>query len=238
MSTDISLIIPIYNEEEFLSKTLDAFIDKVLRASLGAGLSTEILFVANGCTDHSCEVIKKRAVPSSLTIRVLHCPRADYGQAVKTGIESANGMFILKFDFDWWDADFFYTAVDKMKSGTKIIFGGKKETLWHGDRSFFRRAITHVRRRLNKRLLGGVEMDPQGLMAGHTSVLKDLSRQCRFGRDLYTIELLFKARQAGLSPLQIPVRVRDVRPARTNILWRGVLFLLDSTRFFIKYRSR
>lgn len=52
---DISVVVPLFNEEESLPE-LYAWIERVMQAN---GFSFEVIFVNDGSTDHSWEVIEK-----------------------------------------------------------------------------------------------------------------------------------------------------------------------------------
>ena len=57
---DISVIIPLYNEDESLPE-LYAWIERVMQANK---FSFEVIFVNDGSTDHSWDVIKELAARS------------------------------------------------------------------------------------------------------------------------------------------------------------------------------
>ena len=52
---DISVVVPLYNEAESLPE-LEAWIDRVMKAN---GFTYEILFINDGSTDNSWEVIEE-----------------------------------------------------------------------------------------------------------------------------------------------------------------------------------
>ena len=52
---DITVIVPLYNEEESLPE-LYAWIERVMKAN---GFSYEVIFVNDGSTDHSWQVIEE-----------------------------------------------------------------------------------------------------------------------------------------------------------------------------------
>ena len=58
---DISVVIPLYNEEESLPE-LYAWIERVMNAN---GFSFEVIFINDGSTDRSWEVIQKLGKESS-----------------------------------------------------------------------------------------------------------------------------------------------------------------------------
>ena len=55
---DISVVVPLFNEEESLPE-LYAWIERVMQAN---GFSFEVIFANDGSTDHSWEVIEKQAL--------------------------------------------------------------------------------------------------------------------------------------------------------------------------------
>ena len=59
---DISVVVPLFNEEESLPE-LYAWIERVMQAN---GFSFEVIFVNDGSTDHSWEVIEKLKAQSEI----------------------------------------------------------------------------------------------------------------------------------------------------------------------------
>ena len=59
---DISVVVPLFNEEESLPE-LYAWIERVMQAN---GFSFEVIFVNDGSTDRSWEVIEKLKSQSEL----------------------------------------------------------------------------------------------------------------------------------------------------------------------------
>jgi hypothetical protein len=50
--------------------------------------------------------------------------------------------------------------------------------------------------------------------------VEPFARVSKFGRDLFDTELLVRVERAGLQTAEIPVVVRELRPARTSIVRR------------------
>jgi glycosyltransferase involved in cell wall biosynthesis len=61
----LSILVPLYNEEEFVGPMLE----RVLAADLPCGLEREIVVVDDGSTDGSAEIVEK-AKPTPSTARV------------------------------------------------------------------------------------------------------------------------------------------------------------------------
>ncbi|MDE6490344.1 MAG: glycosyltransferase family 2 protein, partial [Muribaculaceae bacterium] len=97
---DISVIVPLYNEAESLPE-LEAWIDRVMKAN---GFSYEIIFVNDGSTDTSWEVIRglQRRNPAVKGVSF----RRNYGKspALNTGFARAQGDVVITMDADLQDS--------------------------------------------------------------------------------------------------------------------------------------
>src|SRR5436190_8471784 len=82
----LSIIVPVYNEEEFLS----AAILRAMDAPLPDGLESEIVAINDGSTDSSAEILDELAQQHPGRIRVIHHKRnAGKGAAIRTGLQEA-----------------------------------------------------------------------------------------------------------------------------------------------------
>lgn len=97
---DISVVVPLYNEDESLPE-LASWIHKVMQEN---ALSYEVLFVDDGSTDDSWEVIGRlsRENPNLKGIRF----RRNYGKsaALNTGFAAAEGAVVITMDADLQDS--------------------------------------------------------------------------------------------------------------------------------------
>ena len=98
--TKISVVIPLYNEEESISE-LARWIDKVLKKN---NLSYEIIFIDDGSSDSSWSVIKniKNDNPNVYGIKF----RRNYGKsaALNVGFSKASGDVVITMDADLQDS--------------------------------------------------------------------------------------------------------------------------------------
>jgi len=98
--TKISIVIPLFNEEESISE-LAQWIDKVLKKN---NLSYEIIFIDDGSNDSSWSVIKnvKTDNPNVYGIKF----RRNYGKsaALNVGFSKASGDVIITMDADLQDS--------------------------------------------------------------------------------------------------------------------------------------
>ncbi len=88
----ISVVIPLYNERENISRTIGA-LDTALRE---AQLDAEIVVVDDGSTDGSGDAA--RGADRELPLRVLEQPNSGRYAARKTGLEAAEGDYVLFLD--------------------------------------------------------------------------------------------------------------------------------------------
>ena len=122
---DISIVIPLYNEEESLPE-LFSWIRKVMNE---LHLSYEVIFVNDGSTDNSWGVIQELAAkfPEAKGIKF----RRNYGKsaALYHGFAKANGDVIITMDADLQDSPDEIPELYNMikKDGFDLVSGWKKK---------------------------------------------------------------------------------------------------------------
>ena len=89
---DISVVVPLYNEEESLPE-LFAWIERVMNAN---GFSYEVIFVNDGSTDRSWQVIEQLQAQAPDKVRGIKF-RRNYGKspALFCGFEQAQGDVVI-----------------------------------------------------------------------------------------------------------------------------------------------
>ena len=123
---DISVVIPLYNEAESLPE-LAAWIERVMSAN---SFSYEIIFVNDGSTDESWEVIKHLRDTDPAHIRGVSF-RRNYGKspALNTGFGVAQGDVVITMDADLQDSPDEIPELYRMisKDGYDLVSGYKKK---------------------------------------------------------------------------------------------------------------
>ena len=122
---DISVVVPLYNEAESLPE-LETWIERVMVAN---GFSYEILFINDGSTDGSWEVIEELARKNPAVKGV--CFRRNYGKspALNTGFQRAKGDVVITMDADLQDSpDEIPALYDMIKNqGYDLVSGWKQK---------------------------------------------------------------------------------------------------------------
>ncbi len=122
---DISVIVPLYNEEESLPE-LYSWIEKVMKNN---GFSYEVIFVNDGSTDNSWKVIEQLAKESDCVKGIKF--RRNYGKspALYCGFKAAQGDVVITMDADLQDSPDEIPGLYKMvkEDGYDLVSGWKKK---------------------------------------------------------------------------------------------------------------
>ena len=122
---DISVVIPLYNEAESLPE-LEAWIERVMKEH---NFTYEIIFVNDGSTDNSWEVIEGFTAKRIRGIRAIKF-RRNYGKSpgLHCGFERAQGDVVITMDADLQDSPDEIPELYRMitEDGYDLVSGWKK----------------------------------------------------------------------------------------------------------------
>ena len=122
---DISVIVPLYNEEESLPE-LYAWIQRVMEKN---GFTYEVIFVNDGSTDRSWQIIEGLAAQSEQAKGIKF--RRNYGKspALYCGFERAQGDVVITMDADLKDSPEEIPELYRMitEDGYDLVSGYKKK---------------------------------------------------------------------------------------------------------------
>ncbi len=123
-SIELSIVIPIYNEEE----NLPILYEKLKSVLDNLGKSYEIIFVNDGSTDRSWEIIKEFAEKDKHIVGVNF--RKNFGQtaAMSAGFQMARGDVIITMDGDLQnDPEDIPKLLEVLNNGYDIVSGWRKD---------------------------------------------------------------------------------------------------------------
>lgn len=122
---DISVVIPLLNEEESLPE-LEAWIRRVMSAN---GFSYEVIMIDDGSTDNSWQIIEQLAQQNPAVQGIKF--RRNYGKsaALHTGFQYARGEVVITMDADLQDSPEEIPELYRLikEEGYDLISGWKKE---------------------------------------------------------------------------------------------------------------
>lgn len=172
----LSIVIPIYNEEEGLQALFDRLYPAMDRLSADLGLTYEIVFVNDGSRDRSVGILAGQFdLRSDVTRAVLF--QNNYGQhmAIMAGFEYARGEYIITLDADLQNPpeEITLLAAELIKGHDYVgTIRSNRQDSWF--RKIASRAMNHLRQRITR-----ITMTDQGCMLrGYNRRIINLVRQC------------------------------------------------------------
>jgi glycosyltransferase involved in cell wall biosynthesis len=222
----LSVVIPVRNEAALLRPAVD---------QLFAGLRSlrvpfEVILVENGSADGTGPLARALAGERP-ELRVQTLPVANYGRALRTGMEAARGDVIVNFDLDYWDVPFLQDSLDLTKRRFDIVIGSKNLLLSSDRRGPLRRLVSRCFRLLLRFVFQLRVSDTHGIKVWRRSpALENLMRTVRFDHHLFDTELIIRSQRAGLRIVELPVEVSETRKPPWGILRRIPRALLDIVR--------
>jgi glycosyltransferase involved in cell wall biosynthesis len=230
-NSDISIVLPVYNEEG----CIEIVYDKLVSTLSEIENNTEIIFVNDGSTDNSREVLNSIAKKDD-RVKVIHL-RRNFGQtaALSAGFDHSSGDVIVSLDSDGQnDPADIPELLSKLEDGFDVVNG------WRKDRKdpFFMRKLPSYLGNWLIRVLTDVNLKDFGctLKAYRKEVIEELSLYGEMHRMIPVLASLMGARIT-----EIPVRHHPRPYGRSNYNnWRALSVVLDlvTLKFFSGYFTR
>lgn len=113
---ELSVVLPCLNEAE----TLETVIRKVLKSFSELGVAGEVVVADNGSTDGSQDIARAAGV------RVVDVPVKGYGAALRAGIESAQGTYVIMGHADdSYAMDQLGPFLEALPGGADLVMGNR-----------------------------------------------------------------------------------------------------------------
>ena len=144
MTPELSVIVPVFNEKN----TLQEIIQRIRRVPV----DKEIIIVDDGSSDGTREIITKNFSGLEEVKIFFHKINQGKGSAVRTGIQAAQGCFVIFQDADLeYDPEDYPALLEAIKTqNVKVVYGSrflskKKVTSpWHRAVNFFLTTLTNI----------------------------------------------------------------------------------------------
>lgn len=137
MKQELSIIVPVYNVENYLSICLDSIINQTYK-------DWELIVIDDASTDKSTEIIRKYASMSNKINPIYLKQNIGVGNARNEGIKIAQGKYIGFVDSDdWIDSRFFQELMNYIvMDDSEIAVCGVKTEYGNSKSSFYRYKYT------------------------------------------------------------------------------------------------
>ncbi|HRI02268.1 MAG TPA: glycosyltransferase family 2 protein [Pyrinomonadaceae bacterium] len=228
---ELSLFLPVLDEEENL-RPMHA---KIAAALDALGKTAEVIYVDDGSTDKSLEILKEIAA-SDERVRVVSL-RRNYGQtaAMSAGIDAAKGDILIPMDADLQnDPADISRLLDKLNEGYDVVSGWRKN---RQDKLISRKIPSQIANRIIS-WIGGVPLHDYGcsLKAYRRDVIQDVKLYGEMHRFIPIY-----ASWAGARVAEIPVdhHARTMGKSKYGISRTiKVVFDLMTIKFMASYQTK
>lgn len=229
---DLSIVVPVYNEEESLPHLHQAFV----QALDPFEHTWEVIYVNDGSSDGSLQVLEKLAAQDSGHVRLVAL-RRNFGQtaAIAAGIDHSIGEIIVLIDADLQnDPMDIPMMVEKINQGYDVVSG------WR-----IKRQDTFITRRLPSQIANGLISRVTGVhLHDYGCTLKAYRREVLTGFRLYGEMHRFipaYASAVGARIIELPVKHHARKFGRTKYgLTRTIKVILDlfTVKFLMSYANK
>jgi dolichyl-phosphate beta-glucosyltransferase len=202
----LSVVVPAYNEEGRLAKTLPQ-----LHAYYAAqSYSFEVLVVSDGSSDSTGEIVKTLAKDRSEIKLVEYQPNRGKGFAVRLGMLQASGDLILFCDADLaTPQEETEKLLAQIDAGADIAIGSRplrKSTL-EVHQPFLRELMGRLGNKLIQLLaIKGIEDTQCGFKLFTSGSARAVFRRCKLNGFSFDFEALMIARDLGYRIDEVPIR--------------------------------
>lgn len=228
---ELSLFLPVLDEEENL-RPMHAKISAALDA---LGKTAEVIYVDDGSTDKSLEILREIAAGDD-RVRVISL-RRNYGQtaAMSAGIDAAMGDILIPMDADLQnDPADIKRLLDKLDEGYDVVSGWRKN---RQDKLISRKIPSQIANKIIS-AIGGVHLHDYGcsLKAYRRDVIQDV----RLYGEMHRFIPIY-ASWAGARVTEIPVdhHARTMGKSKYGISRTiKVVFDLMTIKFMASYQTK
>lgn len=239
LNTQLSVVIPAYNE----GKRIESTLEKILDYFRGQKTSFEIIVVDDGSKDRGGEIFRSfsKNYPEVKILR--HRINLGKGAAVKTGVLEAKGDYILFSDAD------LSTPIEEVE---KLLLGVKEE---EHDIAIASRGLPGskivVSQPWYRQLVGRffpllvhllVFKDVKDTQCGFKLFKRDVARELFSSQKItgfsFDVETLYLAKKRGYRIKEVPVVWFNSRESQVRILRDSFLMLKDLWRIRLTHKKR
>lgn len=235
--TELSIVIPLYNEEACLEKNVSSIVHYINLMPVSA----EIVLVNDGSRDNT-DGIGYRLAKENPCIRMeSYTENRGKGYAVKTGMLAARGRFRIFMDADLAvPIEFTGICLEKLKSGAAVVIGSRHlpGSCFKVPEGSLRTLLGKVYRKLTLRCFGLNATDITcGLKGFSKKAAIDVFSRSVIQRWGYDAEILFLTRKLDYRIAEIPVEWYHSFHSAVNVGRDSVGTFVEMIQIAINYRK-
>ncbi|MDY9922735.1 glycosyltransferase family 2 protein [Methanobacterium sp.] len=215
---EVSLIIPMYNEEDNVLITLNE-VKKVLETYP----SYQILAVDDGSSDQTLALLEEYASENPELVVLKHPVNMGMGRALKTGFEKAEGDVIITLDADLsYDPKYITELIQELHEnhldiviGSQYMAGGETE-----DIPFIRLFVSKMANKIVGYALDKNISTVTGILRAYRKEVIDSIEIEATGTEINP-EILSKAIAIGFEVKEIPVKLKGRKLGESKVQFRS-----------------
>lgn len=207
----VSILVAAYNEEAIITD----FLKVITGLMKNFAEPWEMIIVENGSTDRTAQLVREFAGEHP-EVALKRLPKPAYGEAMIEAFKSARGDYAVFFNVDLYDKRFIELCKINLL-GYDMVGSSKLLKNSHDMRPFGRRLVTRIYSEFLQLALGFKGTDTHGVKVFKTKTVLPLLQRCKTRTGIFDSELVLRCQRAGLSFLELPVDVREIRPTRFKV---------------------
>ena len=234
----LSIVIPLYNEEEILWEMINKIAsgcDKII----GHG-EWQFILVNNGSSDDTQKIIDKISNHWENTLS-LFVQNPNYGRAMRAGIEASKMDFIHVINIEQWDLMFLAWSWDN-RNNYHLILGSKRADPITNHQSNYRRILSWGLNSILNLFFEYPGADTHGPKMLNRQAMESILQSCVMDRGQYDTELTIRALRDGLTLAECPSEYIEYRKPRNLMVKKICWNIIAITKMWlilrkIKYKS-
>ena len=232
----ISIVIPVYNFANDIEQTIRKINEFLNKNSE----NFEIIFVNDGSTDKTAEVISKFC---NENIKLINLDgNQGKGMAIKQGIMSGGGDYLIFTDADLpYGLEIINIFVSKLKSGYQVVLGSrilaKSSSVDHYGLK--RRILSYIfKKSANLILLNEISDTQCGIKGFSKQASKDIFNQVKTVKFAFDVEVIYLAQKLDYKIAQIPVVLLSNAASSMNLFKDGLMMFVDLAKLYFRNKVR
>lgn len=226
----LSVIIPVSNEEKILEKQTRRLIEHTKEITT----KFEIVFVENGSTDHTAQVIRHIQEHFDF-VRLTRLDKADYSTAVLSGIMEARGQYSIVTGIDYVDLNVLNRCWQALKQADVVICSKNKGL---DKRPLVSRLANRSYNAIVRLFFGLKHSDIEGYHGYDTKKVQSIISDVQTKAHLCNLWILLKAKRAGLRVDEVPLIVYEKRKSKFMRITRLPYLAAISVIELVKLKSK